>query len=55
MGRRKVNPQDFVGDDLKWREWVTYKLGQHDMALRILLALSSATLGLLLLLLKLLL
>ena len=53
MRKKKDNPVELVKDDLKWREWVTYKIGLHDGILKVLLVLSSVTLGLLVFILKL--
>jgi hypothetical protein len=50
--KRKYNPE-LLNDELKFREFVMWKLGQHDMALKILLILSGTTLSLLILVLKL--
>jgi len=49
--KRKVNPE-ILSDDLRFREFVLFKLGQHDMALRILIVLTVTTLGLLVTILK---
>jgi len=52
MGRRRRVPPDVLNDDLRFREFVLFKLGQHDMALRILIILTVTTLGLLVTILK---
>jgi len=33
-------------NDLEWRTWVTYKLGQHTMAFKVLIPLVVVILGL---------
>lgn len=50
MGKRKVN----VNSELEFREFVLFKLGQHDMALKILITLETVTLSILIYMLKLL-
>lgn len=52
MGRRKLDPSTALTDELRFREFVLYKLGQHDMALKILITLTSVIITLLIYLIK---
>jgi len=52
MSKRKININ--INSELEFREFVLFKLGQHDMALKILITLETVTLSILIYMLKLL-
>lgn len=43
--KKKENPYELIHNETKFREFVLYKLGQHDAMLHILLTLAFITLG----------